>query len=107
MGLERQPSDFYVSDSLGIFSGVQQLFGFVDVLRGLVDDPLDVGEVGQPVLDLHHHLVHGGLVDGQRDGEDVERHLLDAVWICSLLCTNKTQLNDSSLSRMNLLSSFP
>lgn len=74
---------------LGIFSFVKQLLGLADVLRGLVDDPLDVGEVGKAILYLHDHFVQSGPVDRQRDRQDLQSHLLYALWICSLLWTAK------------------
>lgn len=74
---------------LGIFSFVEQFLGFPDVLRGLVDDPLDVGEVGRAVLDLHDHFVHSSPVERQGDRQDLQSHLLYALWICSLLWTTK------------------
>lgn len=77
--------------SLGIFSVFEQLLCFADVLRGLVDDPFDVGEVGEAVLYLHDHFVHSGLVDRQPDWQDLQSHLLDALWVGSLLWTTQTQ----------------
>lgn len=72
---------------LGIFGCVKQLLGFGDVLHGLVDDPIDVGEVGQAVLYLHYHVVQRGPVDRQRDGQDLQRHFLYALRVGSLLWT--------------------
>lgn len=80
--------------SLGVFGFVQQLLGFHDVLRGLVDDVLDVGEVGNAVLYLHDHVVHSGLVDRQGDGQDLLSHLLYALWVCSLLWTAKVRMQE-------------
>lgn len=72
---------------LGVFSFVEQILGCSDVLRGLVEDGLHVGEVGQTVLNLHNHLVHRGLVDRQGDGQDLPSHLLYALRVCALGCT--------------------
>lgn len=48
---------------LGVFSFVEQLFGCAEVSWGLVDDPLDVSEIGEAVLYLPHHFVQSGPVN--------------------------------------------
>lgn len=56
---------------LGIFSFLKQLLGLVDVLRCLVDEAFDVGEVGQAIFYLHYHFIYSGPVHWQRDGQDL------------------------------------
>lgn len=72
---------------LSVLGSVEQLLGLADVLRRLVDDALDVGHVDETLLDLLDHRVQRRLVDGQLDGQDLQRHLLDALGVCSLLWT--------------------
>lgn len=74
---------------LSILSFLEQLLGFLDMLRGLVDDALDVGEVGEAALDLLDHPVQSRPVDGQRDGQHLQSHLLYALWVRTLLCTRQ------------------
>lgn len=72
---------------LSVLRSVEQLLGLADVLRRLVDDALDVGHVDETLLDLLDHRVQRRLVDGQLDGQDLQRHLFDALGVCSLLWT--------------------
>lgn len=55
------------------------------MLRRLVDNALDVGHVEEALLDLHDHCVQRRLINGQFDGQDLQRHLLNALRVCSLL----------------------
>lgn len=73
--------------ALGVLGSVEELLGLGDVLRRLVDDALDVGHVEETLLDLLDHRVQHRLVDRQLDGQDLQRHLLDALGVCSLLWT--------------------
>lgn len=74
-------------DSLGVLGSVEELLGLGDVLRRLVDHALNVGHVQETVLDLHDHHVQRRLIDWQCDGQDLQRHLFDALGVCSLLWT--------------------
>lgn len=74
-------------DSLSVLGSFEELLGLGDVLRRLVDNALDVGHVEETLLDLHDHRVQRRLIDGQFDGQDLQRHLLNALGVCSLLWT--------------------
>jgi len=86
-------------DSLGFPRRGQQLLGSADVLRGPVDHALDVGEVGEALLDLQHHGVQRGPVDRQADGQNPQGHLLDALRVGSLLWAEEGRKRRTSLTR--------
>lgn len=80
---------------LGIFSFVKQLFDFIGVLCGLIDNPLNVADVVKAVLYLHDHLVQSGPVEWQCDRQDLQSHFLYAPWIGALLWAEPDRTGNS------------